>query len=525
MPLSWATKSVYHAEMLRKVSAAEALTFGALRGSGVELPVQPHGRPSAGAYQHVREGMAPTLVFADTAHTSRRLRDPASVEAAHKAALESNPRAFAMVSGLGSRYSATAATQRAVTPTQGVHLRLTAVEATLARLKLYEGGPGPSKRSTRGLGDGEGDGAAFPPAGQRDRSLQAALSWRPSTVPAANAATLASLEPTGRGGGATVVAVPEAPRLLQLQGGVDPLATFSSRASSRAGVRPGTSATGLSMALEATVASRAVAEGLAVARGGGGTMLPPPSPLGGRGGGRASSPSQSGQRTRPRSMPPVNDIADRRWLALHSRDATLPALPLGDQLIATAATQARHIARQSPSWSVDLTHGFMHDGEWARMNFGGATITGPEGCRPLEAVPLRRGAAEAPTSPGFLPDRDEGVAPPPHRTVLGELLSTRQPGASLGGSPTGRGTQGGSSRASGELAELDSFDHRHPGLADGPSAWPRRVIAAKISASGLAADVGFPDARSLELADRAALLNGLERLPQAAARRRLFDGT
>lgn len=163
------------------------------------------------------------------------------------------------------------------------------------------------------------------------------------------------------------------------------------------------------------------------------------------------------------------------------------------------------------------------------MNFGGGTMTGPEGSRPLEAVPLRRGATAAPTSPGFAPDRDEGGAvPPPARTVLGDLLSTRQPGASLGGSPTGRGTLGGSNnasgRASGELAELDSFDSSR-GIADGPSVWPRRVLAAKISASGLAADVGFPDARSLELADRAALLNGLERLPQAAARRRMFDSS
>jgi len=145
-----------------------SLNTGVLKGSAVIPPEQPH--------LQIRPGVKQTIVMVDIAKTSRRFRDPSSVNSLHKSALENqnegnirpvsaeagvpfsdsqaagkvgsgssdqnNATAFRYRNGMVTKYSNRASMDRSVTPMLSSHQRLTSLEDTLSRsTHLWTTGP------------------------------------------------------------------------------------------------------------------------------------------------------------------------------------------------------------------------------------------------------------------------------------------------------------------------------------------------------------------------------------------------
>lgn len=148
-----------------KKSAAMSLNSGVLRGSAVIPPEQPH--------LEIRPGVKQTIVMVDVAKTSRRFRDPSSVNSLHKVAMEegsrpataaagvptsdvnvaagkygsgssdfNNSSAFRYRNGMVTKYSHRGSIDRSVTPMLSSHQRLTSLEDTLSHgTHLWTTGP------------------------------------------------------------------------------------------------------------------------------------------------------------------------------------------------------------------------------------------------------------------------------------------------------------------------------------------------------------------------------------------------
>jgi hypothetical protein len=153
-------------------SAAMSLNTGVLKGSAVIPPEQPH--------LEIKPGVKQTIVMVDIAKTSRRFRDPSSVNSLHKSALENqmdnqtegnirpvsaaagvpfsdsqaagkvgsgssdqnNSTAFRYRNGMVTKYSNRGSMDRSVTPMLSSHQRLTSLEDTLSRsTHLWTTGP------------------------------------------------------------------------------------------------------------------------------------------------------------------------------------------------------------------------------------------------------------------------------------------------------------------------------------------------------------------------------------------------
>jgi len=148
-----------------KKSAAMSLNSGVLRGAAVIPPEQPH--------LDIRPGVKQTIVMVDIAKTSRRFRDPSSVNSLHKQAIEegssrpvsaaagvpssdanaagkigsgssdlNNSTAFRYRNGMVTKYSHRGSIDRSVTPMLSSHQRLTSLEDTLSHgTHLWTTGP------------------------------------------------------------------------------------------------------------------------------------------------------------------------------------------------------------------------------------------------------------------------------------------------------------------------------------------------------------------------------------------------
>jgi hypothetical protein len=223
----------------------------------------------------------------------------------------------------------------------------------------------------------------------------------------------------------------------------------------------------------------------------------------------------------------------------------------GRDMVREGALQARFTYRMGPRHDTDLNEGFVSQGTWGTMNFRGDTKSPQR--RPLAASPVGAAselvlgagagmttgaggarAGQSPSSPGFVPTyttnsssssnsggrAPEGFVPPvlTQKTAFGKLLEERAVKASsYSASPSLT-----SSRPSldiplahrrnfaSEMSDLDQFDREHD--MGNPTHWPKKVLRAKIAASGVSEAIGM-SAEALERADKAALLAAYERIP------------
>jgi hypothetical protein len=291
-----------------RARSADAVGRGVFSGSAAEAP--PPSR-----------AQARTVVHVDASAPARRLADPSTVESAHaRAVAEHGAAAFRLTTGFGGAYMNAGVPLRSVTPLWSAHQRLTALDDTLARMRLASGedaegwsawdagGEGAAPRpawsrvgagtfhftplpaamvppgtpranhargrhSPRvGAGGARADAAASFAAGAADRSAAALLAWEASGPRAAGGGG-------GGGGGAArhalACALPPPVALLRPSA---PAAMLVSRGS-RGGVTPRARSSRLDDVLSALSVSRGGGGGGGRSRGSG-SVAPPCSPGG-----------------------------------------------------------------------------------------------------------------------------------------------------------------------------------------------------------------------------------------------------
>lgn len=578
------------------------ITHGVLSGSQVQLPVSPHTRPSLGSTRAsgLTDPRQPqgTISFADTAHPSRRYRDPASLETAHRNALQSDPRAFHQTSGLASRYDHHSTIQRHLLPTLVSSQRLTAVEDTLRNMTLFErtgqhagvtsSRMGASLAVTTPRFDGVSanslrrsmtrDGTLRRHEGA-DRALEAAMTWRPSSVPINDARATARAVMEGE---TLAMSVPAPTPLLAVTGQNSD--AFVSRASS-AGITPRGRITNLAASMHALVEQKA-GQGV-----GSGTFTLQTTPMRARSSLRSSLRKRSASPGSPAAVSSENatertlgltgtprafgvygeqlnytgrpDAAtEEQWRGVRPRDTMLTQLHDGPELVRRAVLQTRALVRQSPRQTTDLTHRYVDEGTWATLNLGGNTRSPTR--RPLQPSPTKGNTQSGSAPDAFVTDKSREGAPDAQFgfaetgvTPLGAAFQSRQ-GTGLKEAPGGPealrlATQPLLHTAdfSAELRALDAFEATEAARAAGrgkgtvtgasasagaqggggpvedPGTWTKKVLISKIKHSGLAEDVGFNVAsgKSLESADHPTLVQAYQRLGSAARRKQMLAST
>lgn len=136
-----------------RAQSSSAVSRGSLVGANADASAPP-------------SSVYASIVHADVVNPARRSRDPSTVEAAHARAVdEHGDSAFRRHSGFGTAYMDAGVPARAVTPMWASHLRLSALEDTLVRMRLAPGGDGSSASVSAGgsFDGGSGVSGATPP--------------------------------------------------------------------------------------------------------------------------------------------------------------------------------------------------------------------------------------------------------------------------------------------------------------------------------------------------------------------------